>query len=64
MKNKLLLLIIFLFICNCVGSASRGIFGTGVSVAFDPITIQSLIKLIYFNYYYVGHYLVANYMKK
>ena len=43
MKNKLLLLIIFLFICNCVGSASRGIFGTGVSVAFDPRTVGTQI---------------------
>ena len=43
MKNKLLLLLIFLFICNCVGTASRGIFGTGVSVAFDPRTVGTQI---------------------
>ena len=43
MKNKLLLLLIFLFICNCVGTASRGIFGTGVSVAFDPRSVGTQI---------------------
>ncbi len=44
MKNKLL---IFFFISiifsGCVGVASKGIFGTGVSVAFDPRTVGTQV---------------------
>jgi osmotically-inducible protein OsmY len=44
MKNKIL---IILFIClilsGCVGVASKGIFGTGVSVAFDPRSVGTQI---------------------
>ena len=44
MKNKILLI---LFIClslsGCVGVASKGIFGTGVSVAFDPRSVGTQI---------------------
>ena len=44
MKNKLL---IFFFICvifsGCVGVSSKGIFGTGVSVAFDPRTVGTQV---------------------
>ena len=37
MKLKFILLIsIFLLINNCAGVSSSGVFGTGVSVAFDP----------------------------
>ena len=43
MKNKLILLLIFLLVCGCVGTASRGIFGTGVSIAFDPRTVGTQI---------------------
>ena len=44
MKNKIILLLLaFLLINNCVGTASRGIFGTGVSVAFDPRTVGTQI---------------------
>ena len=44
MKNKLLIAIfIFLLFSGCVGTASRGIFGTGVSVAFDPRTVGTQI---------------------
>jgi osmotically-inducible protein OsmY len=44
MKNKfLLLLFILLFLNSCVGTASRGIFGTGVSVAIDPRSIGTQI---------------------
>ena len=40
MKNKILLLFfIGLVLSGCVGVASKGIFGTGVSVAFDPRTV-------------------------
>ena len=44
MKNKFF---IILFICmilsGCVGVASKGIFGTGVSVAFDPRSVGTQI---------------------
>ena len=44
MKNKFLLfLLIFLFFTNCVGVGSKGIFGTGVSVAFDPRSVGTQI---------------------
>tara|TARA_B110000285_G_scaffold171611_1_gene192075 strand:- start:941 stop:1534 length:594 start_codon:yes stop_codon:yes gene_type:complete len=44
MKNRLILLsLVFLFISGCVGTASKGIFGTGVSVAFDPRSIGTQI---------------------
>ena len=37
MKNKLILLIlVFLLLPNCVGTGSKGVFGTGVSIALDP----------------------------
>ncbi len=35
--------IIILFINNCVGTGSRGVFGTGVSVALDPRSIGTQI---------------------
>ena len=44
MKNKLLLiLIVGLLLSGCVGVASTGLFGTGVSVAFDPRTVGTQI---------------------
>ena len=42
MKNRIIILI-FLFLTGCVGTASKGIFGTGVSVAFDPRSIGTQI---------------------
>jgi len=35
--------IIFLLISSCVGTSSPGVFGTGVSVAFDPRSIGTQI---------------------
>ena len=44
MKSKLLLIfLIFLFLTNCVGTGSKGVFGTGVSIAFDPRSIGTQI---------------------
>ena len=44
MKNKIIFfLLCFLILSNCVGSASKGIFGTGVSIAFDPRTVGTQI---------------------
>ena len=40
MKNKLIKIIFFLVLLSgCVGVSSKGIFGTGVSVALDPRTV-------------------------
>ena len=44
MRNKYILLILILLLLNsCVGTASKGIFGTGVSVAFDPRSVGTQI---------------------
>ena len=44
MKNKLLILIFVSFILTgCVGVGSKGLFGTGVSVALDPRTLGTQI---------------------
>ena len=44
MKSKLILfLLIFLILSGCIGSASRGVFGTGVSIAFDPRSLGTQI---------------------
>jgi len=44
MKNKIIFfLLCFFILSSCVGSASRGIFGTGVSIAFDPRTVGTQI---------------------
>ena len=44
MKIKLLsLILIFLFLNNCTGVGTKGFFGTGVSVAFDPRSVGTQI---------------------
>ena len=44
MKNKfLIILLVSLLLTGCVGVSSKGIFGTGVSVAFDPRTVGTQI---------------------
>ena len=44
MKIKIILsLLIGLFISGCVGVSSKGIFGTGVSIAFDPRSVGTQI---------------------
>ena len=44
MKNKLLIFILIGFILTgCVGVGSKGLFGTGVSVALDPRTLGTQI---------------------
>ena len=44
MRTKILLLFfIGLVLSGCVGVASKGIFGTGVSVAFDPRTVGTQV---------------------
>ena len=44
MKNKLLIFFLTgLILSGCAGVASKGIFGTGVSVAFDPRSVGTQI---------------------
>ena len=46
MKNKFVFLFIILtgmILSSCIGVSSKGIFGTGVSVAFDPRTVGTQI---------------------
>ena len=44
MKNKIFLIsLIFLTLTGCVGISSKGVFGTGVSVAFDPRSLGTQI---------------------
>ena len=44
MKIKSVLLLLFLiFLSSCTGVGSKGFFGTGVSVAFDPRTVGTQI---------------------
>ena len=39
MKNIFFILVLALLIFSCVGTSSVGIFGSGVSVAYDPRTV-------------------------
>tara|TARA_B100000029_G_scaffold70830_1_gene62891 strand:+ start:55 stop:648 length:594 start_codon:yes stop_codon:yes gene_type:complete len=44
MKNKLINIILMLILLSgCVGASSKGLFGTGVSVALDPRTVGTQI---------------------
>ena len=44
MKNKIILIgLIFLIFTGCVGISSKGVFGTGVSIAFDPRSLGTQI---------------------
>ena len=44
MKFKFILIILLgVILSGCVGVSSKGVFGTGVSVAFDPRTLGTQI---------------------
>ena len=44
MKNKIINILVVLVLLNgCVGASSKGIFGTGVTVALDPRTLGTQI---------------------
>ena len=44
MKNKIFIIIIIgLILSSCAGVSSKGIFGTGVSIAFDPRSVGTQI---------------------
>ncbi len=44
MKSKFLIIILIsVLLSSCVGVSSKGIFGTGVSIAFDPRTVGTQV---------------------
>jgi len=43
MKNRFFFIILIFLLASCVGVGSKGIFGTGVSVAFDPRSVGTQI---------------------
>ena len=43
MKKNIIILLLFISLSACVGSSSRGVFGTGVSIALDPRTLGTQI---------------------
>ena len=44
MKSRVILvLLFFLFVSNCIGTGSKGVFGTGVSIALDPRSLGTQI---------------------
>ena len=43
MKNFILYIFLLIFIQSCIGTSSRGVFGTGVSIALDPRTVGTQI---------------------
>ena len=43
MKKTIIFIILLFILSGCVGTGSKGVFGTGVSVAFDPRTVGTQI---------------------
>jgi len=43
MKKNIIVLFLFFSLTACIGSSSVGVFGSGVSVAFDPRTLGTQI---------------------
>tara|TARA_Y100001970_G_scaffold215756_1_gene264073 strand:- start:6670 stop:7260 length:591 start_codon:yes stop_codon:yes gene_type:complete len=43
MKNKILIFLFLISLSACVGTGSKGVFGTGVSVALDPRSLGTQI---------------------
>ena len=43
MKKNLTILFLFVFLSSCVGSSTKGVFGSGVSIALDPRTLGTQI---------------------
>ena len=39
MKNSFIIFLLIFILCGCVGVSSKGVFGTGVSIAFDPRSV-------------------------
>ena len=60
MKNKLLILIFVSFILTgCVGVGSKGLFGTGVSVALDPRTVGTPVSYTHLRAHETPEHLVC-----
>jgi len=44
MKNRIFLIsLVFLIFTGCIGISSKGLFGSGVSIAFDPRSLGTQI---------------------
>ena len=43
MKKNFIAFFLFIFLTSCIGSSTKGVFGTGVSVALDPRTLGTQI---------------------
>ena len=44
MKNRnILTILVLIFLTSCVGTGSKGVFGTGVSIALDPRSLGTQI---------------------
>ena len=43
MKNSFIILLLIFILSGCVGVSSKGVFGTGVSIAFDPRSVGTQI---------------------
>ena len=43
MKNNLILILLIFILSSCAGTGSRGVFGTGVSIALDPRSLGTQI---------------------
>ena len=43
MKNFFIYIFLLVFVQSCVGTSSKGVFGTGVSIALDPRTVGTQI---------------------
>ena len=47
MRSKIFLLFfLILVLSSCIGVSSKGLFGTGVTVAFDPRSVGTKMTLI------------------
>ena len=61
MKNRTILIsLICLFLTGCVGLSSKGVFGTGVSVAFDPRSLGTQIDDSVMQKNLIGRLLLTN----
>ena len=43
LKKNIIIIFLFILLSACVGSGSKGVFGTGVSIALDPRTLGTQI---------------------
>ena len=61
MKNKLLILILIgIIFSGCVGVSSKGLFGTGVSIAFDPRSVGTQMDDSIMQKNFTGRLVLAN----